>query len=157
MGAYFKRALALPLKALGGCGGWEGRYGCFRFAPMAVIAGRRHHAGQRTFSQLSGAMPFALHLFFIHPLLRWCNAKGIAPYGLLKDNRPATLAAVENLFDPLVETPNITPYQTVEQSHGRHEQRCYSTCTNPDDLFSRRGTRNNPIFPGVAMVGQVQK
>jgi predicted transposase YbfD/YdcC len=73
----------------------------------------------------------------------------------LKANRPATLAAVQALLDPAQSALKPRCFQTLDRRHGRLETRTYCVCTELGDLFTRRGSRDNPTFPGVAMVGMV--
>ena len=74
----------------------------------------------------------------------------------LKANWPATLKAVQALFDTPPRGGTRQTHQTIDTSHGRTETRRYRVCCELGEFFARPGTRDSPAFPGVAMVGMVQ-
>jgi predicted transposase YbfD/YdcC len=74
----------------------------------------------------------------------------------LKANWPATLKAVQALFDTPQRGHARKTHQTVDTSHGRSETRRYRVCSELGEFFTRPGTRDSPTFPGVAMVGMVE-
>jgi predicted transposase YbfD/YdcC len=74
----------------------------------------------------------------------------------LKANWPSTLKATQDLFDSPPAGPAGQTHQTIDNSHGRIEIRRYRVCCELGAFFARRGTRDSPAFPGVAMVGMVQ-
>jgi predicted transposase YbfD/YdcC len=74
----------------------------------------------------------------------------------LKANRPATHADVAAFFaDPpaqMIERDAIT----VENDHGRLEQRRHTLCYDVDWLWSDRRYPDEPHFPHLAMIGMVE-
>ena len=74
----------------------------------------------------------------------------------LKANRPATLKAVQKLLNTGQPDAQTQSVQTVDGDHGRIETRTYAVCTELGRLFTRRGTKDNPTFPGVVMVGKAE-
>ena len=73
----------------------------------------------------------------------------------LKANRPATHADVELFFaDP---PPGaLECCETLEGDHGRIERRRHTVCHDVAWLFSDRRYPDEPVFPGLAMIGLVE-
>jgi len=73
----------------------------------------------------------------------------------LKANRPATHADVELFFaDP---PPGaLECCETLEGDHGRIERRRHTICHDVAWLFSDRRYPDEPVFPGLAMIGLVE-
>ena len=73
----------------------------------------------------------------------------------LKANRPATHADVELFFaDP---PPGaLECCETLEGDHGRIERRRHVVCHDVAWLFSDRRYPDEPVFPGLAMIGLVE-
>jgi predicted transposase YbfD/YdcC len=73
----------------------------------------------------------------------------------LKANRPATHADVELFFaDP---PPGaLECCETLEGDHGRIERRRHAVCHDVAWLFSDRRYPDEPVFPGLAMIGLVE-
>lgn len=74
----------------------------------------------------------------------------------LKGNRPATHEDVAHFFR---EPPAgmIEPvFETVDNDHGRIEQRRHTVCHDVDWLFSDRRYKDEPRFPHLAMIAMVE-
>ncbi|HTR16393.1 MAG TPA: ISAs1 family transposase [Acetobacteraceae bacterium] len=73
----------------------------------------------------------------------------------LKANRPALFEATEALFaDPDLDLPTAV---TDETSHGRHEHRRHVVCYDVAWINPTRSETDSIRFPGVAMVGMVER
>jgi len=74
----------------------------------------------------------------------------------LKENWPATYAAVEAMFTTPSDRLSIQRSQTVDGEHGRIETRSHAICHDVDWLFSRRRYPGEFRFPGLAAIGMVE-
>jgi predicted transposase YbfD/YdcC len=89
----------------------------------------------------------------------------------LKQNRPETFASVKALFAEPPPGLLISTHQTVDGGHGRVETRTHRVCHEIGWLFSDRrypcpkgiprrdvgnADRDEPRFPGLAMIGMVE-
>lgn len=75
----------------------------------------------------------------------------------LKANRPLLLAEVETLFAAPPPEMAIETHQTVDGDHGRIETRRHAVCHQLDWLCSDRRYPDEPRFPGLAMIGMVER
>ena len=76
----------------------------------------------------------------------------------LKENWPATYAAVEAVFtDPAPEVTIHRDKEKVEGDHGRIETRRHAICHDVDWLFSQRRYPGEFRFPGLAAIGMVER
>jgi predicted transposase YbfD/YdcC len=74
----------------------------------------------------------------------------------LKANWPATFADIECFFaDPPADLVQ-TPFETVDNDHGRLERRRHTVCHSVDWLFSDRRYPGEPRFPSLATIGMVE-
>jgi predicted transposase YbfD/YdcC len=74
----------------------------------------------------------------------------------LKGNHPLLHADVERFFaDPTAE--GITTAATTDGDHGRIETRIHSVCHDVSWLFSDRRYVDEPRFPGLAMIGMIER
>lgn len=74
----------------------------------------------------------------------------------LKANRPATHADVRDFFaDPPAEMIHDT-LETTDNDHGRLEIRRHAVCHDVAWLFSDRRYKDEPRFPGLAMIAMVE-
>jgi len=74
----------------------------------------------------------------------------------LKANRPATLKDVETFFaDPASEV--LDTCETTDGGHGRIEVRRHAVCHDVAWLFSDRHYPGEVTFPGLAMIGMVER
>jgi predicted transposase YbfD/YdcC len=74
----------------------------------------------------------------------------------LKANWPATFADVERFFAEPQADLLQTPVETVDNDHGRLENRRHTVCHTVDWLFSDRRYPGEPRFPRLAMIGMVE-
>jgi predicted transposase YbfD/YdcC len=74
----------------------------------------------------------------------------------LKENWPATYAAVEAMFATPSGRLSIQRSQTVDGEHGRIETRRHAICHDVDWLFSKRRYPGEFRFPGLAAIGMVE-
>lgn len=75
----------------------------------------------------------------------------------LKPNRPATFAEVEALFAAPPPSLAIRTHQSVDGAHGRIETRTHHVCHEVSWLFSERRYPGELAFPGLAMIGMVER
>ena len=74
----------------------------------------------------------------------------------LKGNHPLLHADVERFFaDPTSE--GIITATTTDGDHGRIETRIHSVCHDVDWLFSDRRYTDEPRFPGLTMIGMIER
>jgi predicted transposase YbfD/YdcC len=74
----------------------------------------------------------------------------------LKANRPATLKDVEDFFaDPPPDAPDT--FEATDGGHGRIESRRHAVCHDVAWLFSDRRYPGEVAFPGLAMMGMVER
>ncbi len=74
----------------------------------------------------------------------------------LKANRPATLKEVEDFFaDPPPDA--LDTFETTDGGHGRIESRRQAVCHDVAWLFSDRRYPGEVAFPGLAMIGMVER
>jgi predicted transposase YbfD/YdcC len=74
----------------------------------------------------------------------------------LKANRPVTYDDVARFFDDPPEAMVQTDAATVENDHGRLEQRRHTVCHDIDWLWSDRRYKDEPRFPHLAMIAMVE-
>ena len=74
----------------------------------------------------------------------------------LKENWPATYAAVVMLFEQPPEGTIFQTSRTVDGCHGRIAVRRHTVCYDVAWMTSDRRYPGEPIFPGLAMVGRIQ-
>jgi len=74
----------------------------------------------------------------------------------LKANRPATHADVVRFFDDPPHGMTEPVHETVDNDHGRVEERRHVVCHHVDWLFSDRRYADEPRFPHLAMIAMVE-
>jgi predicted transposase YbfD/YdcC len=75
---------------------------------------------------------------------------------VLKANRPATHGDVVRFFDDPPADMIQPPIETMDNDHGRLEQRRHVVCHDVSWLFSDRRYADEPRFPHLAMIGMVE-
>lgn len=138
----------------------------------AWATGQRLVLGQEATEEKSNeitAIPRLLHRLDLHGALVTIDAMGTqtaiaqaildggGDYVLaLKENWPATHAAVAQVFADAPADLAIQRSQTIDADHGRIETRTHAVCHHVDWLFSDRRHPGEFRFPGLAAIGMVE-
>src|SRR5450755_3647443 len=74
----------------------------------------------------------------------------------LKKNWPAVYADVEQLFNDPPDEVVFETHESVDLTGGRIETRRHTVCHKVDWMASDRRYPGEPIFPGLATIGQIE-